>query len=270
MFKIGEFSKLSQVPAKTLRYYDQIDLLKPAKVDRFTGYRYYSASQLPRLNRILALKDLGLSLDQIGLLLEDDLSPDQIRGMLRLKQTEIQEQVQAEQKRLAQVEWRLKRIEQEEAMPKHEVALKKVPTTTVVSIRETVPSPGDIGRLFGEVFAHLGQNKVSPAGPPVGIYHDKEFQEQNIDVEIAVPVSGTVPDGERVRNSALPAAKEMACVVHEGGFETIGATYGQMMAWIEANGYHVAGPCREVYVQWAQPGEDPSQNVTEIQMPVCK
>jgi DNA-binding transcriptional MerR regulator len=175
MFKIGEFSKLSQVPAKTLRYYDQIDLLKPAKVDRFTGYRYYSASQLPRLNRILALKDLGLSLDQIGLLLEDDLSPDQIRGMLRLKQTEIQEQVQAEQKRLAQVEWRLKRIEREEAMPKHEVALKKVPTTTVISIRETVPSPSDIGRLFGEVFAHLGQNKISPAGPPVGIYHDKEL-----------------------------------------------------------------------------------------------
>ena len=94
MFKIGEFSRFSQVTVKTLRYYDKLGLLKPAKVDRFTGYRYYSASQLPRINRILALKDLGLSLDQIAQLLEDDLSPDQIRGILRLKQVEIQEQVQ--------------------------------------------------------------------------------------------------------------------------------------------------------------------------------
>jgi DNA-binding transcriptional MerR regulator len=114
MFKIGEFSRFSQVTVKTLRHYDKIGLLKPAEVDRFTGYRYYSASQLPRLNRILALKDLGLSLDQIAQLLEGDLSPDQIRGMLRLKQVEIQQQMQEEQVRLARVEWRLKQIEREE------------------------------------------------------------------------------------------------------------------------------------------------------------
>jgi DNA-binding transcriptional MerR regulator len=116
MFRIGEFSKLSHVPAKTLRYYDQIGLLAPAEVDRFTGYRYYSASQLPRLHRILAMKDLGLSLSQIGQLLEEDLSTDQIRGMLLLKRTEIQQQVEAEQARLARVEWRLKQIEEEISM----------------------------------------------------------------------------------------------------------------------------------------------------------
>ena len=120
MFKIGEFSKLSQVTVKTLRYYDQIGLLQPAEVDRFTGYRQYSASQLPRLNRILALKDLGLSLDQIGQLLEDDLSPDQIRGILRLKQVEIQAQVAEEQARLARVERRLIQIEKEKTMSTQE------------------------------------------------------------------------------------------------------------------------------------------------------
>ena len=113
MFKIGEFSKLSHVTVKTLRYYDKIGLLKPAEVDRFTSYRYYSASQLPRLNRILALKDLGLSLDQIARLLDHDLPPDQIRGMLRLKQVELQEQLEEEQARLARVEQRLSQIEQE-------------------------------------------------------------------------------------------------------------------------------------------------------------
>ena len=156
MFKIGEFSKLSQVPAKTLRYYDQLGLFKPAKVDRFTGYRYYSASQLPRLNRILALKDLGLTLEQIGDLLEGDLTPDQIRGILRMKQSEIKQQVAEEQARLARVEQRLKQIEQEEAMPTQEVVIKHVPAQTIASVRDTVTAAG-IAQLFGELFGYQGE-----------------------------------------------------------------------------------------------------------------
>jgi len=89
---------------KALRYYDQIGLLKPASVDRFTDYRYYSFEQLPRLNRILALKDLGFSLEQIARLLDEGLSPAQLRGMLRLRQAEIRQQVKEDQERLVRVE----------------------------------------------------------------------------------------------------------------------------------------------------------------------
>src|SRR5512143_322161 len=116
MFKIGDFSKLSQVSVKALRYYDELGLLKPVEVDRFTGYRYYSADQLPRLHRILALKDLGLSLEQIAQLLDDDLPAAQLRGMLRLKQVELRAQMQEEQARLARVAARLNQIEQEGKM----------------------------------------------------------------------------------------------------------------------------------------------------------
>jgi effector-binding domain-containing protein len=271
MFKIGEFSKLSQVTVKTLRYYDQIGLLQPAEVDRFTDYRYYSASQLPRLNRILALKDLGLSLDQIGQLLEDDLSPDQIRGILRLKQVEIQAQVAEEQQaRLVRVERRLRQIEKEKTMSTQEVVLKKVPAQAVASVREVIPTYQDIGNLFGEVFAHLGQHGINPAGPGVGIYYDEEYRERDTDVEAAVPVTGSVAAGDRVKQRELPAVETMACIVHEGSFDTVGETYTQLMTWIEANGYRMAGPSREVYIQWAQPGEDPSGNITEIQFPVEK
>ena len=270
VFKIGEFSKLSQVTVKTLRYYDQIGLLQPAEVDRFTGYRHYSASQLRRLHRILALKDLGLSLEQIGQLLEDDLSPDQIRGILRLKQVEIQAQVAEEQARLARVEQRIRQIEQEETMSTQEVVLKKVPTQAVASVREVIPTYQDIGRLFGEVFAHLGQHGINPAGPGVGIYYDEEYRERDPDVEAAVPVTGSVAAGDRVKQRELPAVEAMACIVHEGSFDALGETYTQLMTWIEANGYRIAGPNREVYIQWAQPGEDPSGNITEIQFPVEK
>jgi effector-binding domain-containing protein len=270
MFKIGEFSKLSHVTVKTLRYYDQIGLLKPAGVDRWTSYRYYSADQLPRLNRILALKDLGLSLDQIVRLLDDELSPDQIRGMLRLKQVEIQEQLEEEQARLNRVEQRLRQIEQEETMSTQEVALKNIPAQRVASVRDVIPTYSDIGQLFGELFAYLGQHRISPAGPPIGIYHDEEFREQDVDVEVAVPVAGSVPEGERVKGQELPAVEEMACIVHQGSYETVGGTYGQLMAWIEANGYRMVGPVREVYVRGPESGGDPSTYVTEIQLPVEK
>ena len=108
MFRIGEFSRLSHVTVKTIRHYDKIGLLKPARVDSLTKYRYYSASQLPRLNRILALKGLGLSLEQIKMLLDQDLPAAQIRGMLRLKRLEIQESLDQEQSRLDRVEQMLR------------------------------------------------------------------------------------------------------------------------------------------------------------------
>src|SRR5512141_669301 len=118
MIRIGDFSKLSRLPIKTLRYYQEVGLLKPVCVDNFTGYRYYSYEQIARLNRILALKDLGFSLEQIGQLLDEGLSPEQMRGMLILRQSEIRQRVQEEAERLARVESRLRQIEQEEEMSK--------------------------------------------------------------------------------------------------------------------------------------------------------
>jgi DNA-binding transcriptional MerR regulator len=112
MLRIGEFSKMSHVPVSTLRYYDEIGLLKPAHVDRHTGYRYYSEDQMSRLEQILVLKDLGLSLEQIARMLDEDLSPAHIRGMLRLKQVEIQRRLEEDQAQLTRVKARLKQMEE--------------------------------------------------------------------------------------------------------------------------------------------------------------
>src|SRR5262245_41254592 len=89
MFRIGEFSKVAQVPGSLLRYYDEIGLLKPAHLDPETGYRYYSARQLPRLHTILALKELGLSLDQIRHLVVAEVSEETLRGMLTLRKAQV-------------------------------------------------------------------------------------------------------------------------------------------------------------------------------------
>src|SRR5690242_1758551 len=114
MLRIGDFSRLAHVTIITLRHYDQVGLLKPVEVDFFTGYRYYSVAQLPRLNRILILKDMGFNLEQIGLMLDENLPVEQFVGMLRLKRAEVERQVAAEQTRLAQIEARLRLIQHED------------------------------------------------------------------------------------------------------------------------------------------------------------
>src|SRR5687768_11841153 len=138
MFRIGEFSKIAQVPGSVLRYYDQIGLLKPAHIDPWTDYRYYSASQLPRLHRILALKELGLTLDQITQLVDDEVSNEEIRGMLTLRKAQVEQNVQEEIARLRQIEARLQFIEAPD-QPAFDIVLKSVPVQRYFSIREVLP-----------------------------------------------------------------------------------------------------------------------------------
>ena len=151
MIRIGDFSKLSRVSVKTLRFYDEMGLLKPIEVDRFTGYRYYEFDQLPRLYRILALKDLGFSLEEIGRLLEGDLSAEQMRGMLKLRQAEIRQRVEEEAGRLERVELWLRQIEQEDSMSKYDVVIKKIEPIKVASVRGVVPTPPDQRSLWDEL-----------------------------------------------------------------------------------------------------------------------
>lgn len=139
MLKIGEFAQVGRVSVATLRYYDQYGLLKPSALDRDTGYRYYALDQLPRLNRILALKDLGFPLYEIARLLETDLSLEHLRDMRMAKQAHSQRVIEMERARLARIAARLRQIEQEETMPRYDVLLKHVDPIRVGSVRARIP-----------------------------------------------------------------------------------------------------------------------------------
>ncbi len=275
MLRIGEFSRLSLVSVKALRYYDERGLLKPARVDPSTGYRFYSASQLTRLNRILALKDMGLELSQIAFLLDQEPTPDQIRGMLRLKQVELRRQLTEGQAQLARIEGWLQAFEQEAVMPAYDVVLKKVAPLRVAQAREIAPQMEQpelgmtLGRLFAEVTQTITQQGAMIQGPGTTLFYDFDYREEDVDVGACLAFSGEVRDSERVKVIELPAVETMATVIHHGSFTTMRQAYLALLGWIEANGYQVSGPARELNLEF-ELGGDESAFVTEIQFPVVK
>jgi len=271
MIRIGDFSKLSRVSIKTLRYYDEVNLLKPERVDDFTGYRYYSFEQVARLNRILALKDLGFSLEQILELIEEGISSEKMRGMLLLRQNEIKQRVDEETQRLQRVEARLRQIEKEDELSKYDVVIKKAAAIKIASVRGIVPLPSDQGRLWQELGSYLGQQRIRPAGACFSLYHDEEYKERDWDIEVCEPVDVDFQPSGSIKLYSLPEVPHLACLIHHGGFTTIGQAYEALMKWIGENGYHMVGPAREIYLREAREGNqsDPD-TVTEIQLPVAK
>jgi predicted transcriptional regulator YdeE/DNA-binding transcriptional MerR regulator len=276
LFKIGDFSKLAQVSVKTLRYYAQLGLLEPVWVDRFSGYRYYTLEQLPRLNRILALKDLGFSLEQIQHMLSQDLSASELRGMLRLKQAELERQLQDEQMRLSRIQARLRQIDQEGRLPAYDVVLKQVASQRVAGIREVVADIYQVQGLFARLQTTLGAYNPgpdlahAPLAAPLAIYYDADYHEHDIDVEAALPVVSRLPVCDRLVLHELPAVENMACAVHPGSPDGLADASRALLTWVEENGYRAAGPSRDVYLQSSLLGEQVESPVAEVQLPVQK
>ena len=265
MLKIGEFSALARISIRTLRHYDEVGLLSPAHIDSDSGYRYYSVSQLPRLHRILVLRDLGFPLDHIAETLDEGVTADGLRGMLQLRRVEQEKQIQEETGRLCRLNALLSLIEQEGRMTT-DVILKDVERQWIISLREKIPAFRSIGILFGKLHGLLGP--LGCAGRGIALLHDTEFIEQEIDAEAGICLVHSAQVVLPLQCYELPAAS-VASVVHHGAFNRIVFAYDALLRWIEANGYHPCGPTRELFLHLSAPASrDDESNVTEIQVPV--
>ncbi len=282
MFKIGEFARFSRVSVKMLRRYDDLGLLRPHAVDPFTGYRYYTADQLPRLNRILALRDLGLSLAQIGQVLNDRLTAAELRGMLRFKEAELAQQIAEQQRRLDRVAERLQQIEAEEVHPPYEVIVRPVAAEAVAWKRRQVRPEGDeLQHLFEDVETYVARHRARAPRPPLLIQYDWDRPGARRDVAVAIPVLEPVPDGAGIRYARLPEVPAMACLVHTGSYDSLGQAHQTLRQWLPRHAYRLAGPARTVYLRFGADAEqftvpaaylaiDAAQFVTEIQAPVTR
>ena len=278
MFTIGEFARHGRISVRMLRHYDGIGLLTPDRVDPSTGYRFYRAAQLSRLNRIVALKDLGFTLHQVHEILDDRIDGAELRGMLRLRQAELREQITADTGRLADVDVRLRAIENEGTMSTNDVVVKQIPTVRVAELtgRAAGYNPQSIGPviqpLYTELCERLERAGVSFTGPAIAYYEDVDVDSS--DGEGAVLVHAAMPvdvDGDPAHDFAVVDLPEItaATVVHRGSMDSVLVTWQELGRWIDANGhsssYSDHGYAREVTLEHS---DDPAGWVTELQVPI--
>ena len=275
MFRIGEFSQIARVSGRLLRYYDSIGLLRPQRIDPETGYRYYSASQLQQLNRILALKDLGLTLDQIARMLDDKIDVAEIRGMLALKKAELEQSLSEEAARLRHIESRLTQIEERGTLGDYDVVMKSAPALPFLAIRAVYATFGDAVATVRAV-AQAARTQLSTAAiANLTVVAHCDYVDEDLDLEIGVTLTRAVnrkvrlPAGE-MSLSELPAIERLATLVRSGPPEEGHLAFGKLGIWMEANGYRIDGRCREMFLDlpFQIPGQDTM--TLEIQFPVAK
>ncbi len=270
--RIGEFSQISRVTVKTLRYYDQIGILKPHQVDRFTGHRMYTIAQLSQLNRILALKALGLSLEQIQDVLDDNLSDDQLMLMLSIKKAELQQTLTDVQTQIAQLDTRIQFVRQEGKMPDYDVIIKSLPAQKVLSIRQCMDS-SQIELLIHDIHKDLIEQKIESAGEWMTLYHHEGFRSTDLDVEVAVPIGDLdVADVKLSEDRVMivrtiDAYDTVATVIEQGSNKSWQGSYGALGKWMENNKYELVLPSREVYLT---DENDKASWLVEIQYPLQK
>jgi predicted transcriptional regulator YdeE/DNA-binding transcriptional MerR regulator len=194
MLKIGEFAQEGKVSVKTLRYYDNYNLLKPAWKDRFSGYRYYHRSQLGELKRIMALKEMGFTLEQIQTILQEYLTMNQLRAMFILKQSELQTGIRSHQDRLEQIELQLLKLEEladEEKIAEVLFPAGQIPVPPVTLTDKEIP-PMEV------------KIKTKPAFTVVGAeYHGKNENE-----EIKTLWKEAVPRFDEIQHVTYPNTKD--------------------------------------------------------------
>jgi DNA-binding transcriptional MerR regulator len=270
MLSIGDFARHGRVSVRMLRHYDALGLLRPAYVDQVTGHRSYEAQQLSRLNRIVALKDLGFTLQQVQSILDDKVSVEELRGMLRLRQAELQSQLATDSARLAQVEARLQIIEQEGAMPTDDIQIKRIPAVRVAELTAVAASfePESISPviqpLYDELCGRLDRAGLTAVGPAVAWYEDAPDGD-GIVVHAAMPVNAEPHQEYDFAVVDLPGIEQAATVVHRGSMDLVMPTVQTLARWIDVNGYRSAGYNRELYLDC---GDDPDTWVTELQEPI--
>lgn len=260
MYRIGDFARLGQVSIKTLRFYDEIGLLRPAWTDPLSGYRYYMAAQVADLNRILAFKDLGLSLTEVVAISRGEVATERLRDLLLAKRAEAERTLGDARARLDRIDLSLERLARDEAPSRYSIVLKQLAPQLVVSLRDAIPSFDHLLGLFDEVERHARQHRAR--GPRGALFHG--CSGENLDCEALAYVDTVVPETDRLRVYELPAV-EVVSVVHAGSIEGSPEAYAALEAWVGASGRELAGTCLELY-HGGKTVADAS--VVEIQFPL--
>ena len=273
MFTVGEFSRIARVSKRLLRYYDQIGLFGPARTDDMTGYRFYNSTQLPELNRIISLKEMGFTLEEIQKAIDDDISVKELTRLLTLKKSEIEKAVDQQLAVIQRIESRLDSYGGK--APEYEIVLKDIEAVDYLFFREVCPTPAEGQQVVAALIENVSQTRRE-IGHLMFIMQSDGFEQENVDSKFGYILDGA-PKGDyhislgkskfSLEVEHLAAVPMAATLAYRGDLNTIATAYHALGQWIEQNGYRIDGLWREVVLD-VPPSFDAI--VLEIQVPVAK
>ena len=268
MYKIGLFSQIGKTTVKTLHYYDEIGLLKPEMIDEENGYRYYSTDQLFKLHKIMSLRQIGFSIENITSIIDGH----NIDEMLLKRKKEIEDNLLNTKEQLSRINHYIFNIEEEKEM-NYSAVLKELPECIVYSKRMVVSSYDS----YFELIPAIGE-EVKKANPNLKcavpeycfiVYHDGEYKEKDIDIEYCEAVTEFGKETGSIKFKMIPSTMSVT-VMHKGPYRDLGKAYAYVFKWIEDNGYTITDKPRESYIDGIWNKEDENEWLTEIQVPVMK
>ncbi|MBL4937190.1 MerR family transcriptional regulator [Clostridium sp. YIM B02515] len=273
MFKIGEFSNLSGLSINTLHHYNEIDILKPEQVDKFSGYRYYSANQLVTVNKIMALKDAGFSLNEISRILCSLPSIDTMISMLENKAEALEQALKNESERLNRLRTNIFLIKNGGVPIMNEITIKRVEPILIASTRKNINKDDfeEAGKMWTSVNSFIDKSEIKRMIPCMTLFYNSTWNWEMTkywDIEVAEPITKIISGNGTVKVHELPSVDKMACIVHNGSFSEIGKTYKFISQWIEKNNYKISGPVREIYHKGEWATNNPEEYITELQFPL--
>ena len=266
LLSIGNFSKISNVTTKTLRYYDEIGLIKPVHINSENGYRYYDVSQLETILLINKLKRYSFSLEEISDVLKNRHDDALLFSLLRRKKQAAHEKINELGYVIEHLENDIKNMERGTDIMAYlediEVKLVEVEPKNILSVKEVI-SVEDYGKLMGKLFEKIHADSLTPVGAPMTIYHESEFNPASSLMEVAIPVKEVV-NGTREFCGGLCAVSTL-----NGPYSELTSVYVKLNEWVEKEGYTIAGAPFEVYI--TDPAKtQPKDYVTEVYVPVKK
>lgn len=306
MFRIGEFSKLTQVSIRMLRFYDEAGLLKPAQIDETTGYRLYSVGQIEALQKILLLRDMDFSTAEIRSALEDWSDASVVRRLAQ-KRLEIEQTIQKLNDRISKIQIAADDVQKGKIDVHYNVSIKAVPGFRVLSLRREIADYFHEGGLWHELSAFVAEHRIPLVQPArtVTVFHDEDHRDTDVDVEVAAEVgpayelpSAVEPEdmfGNAAADYGNPIGKfkkaaavggepkrgftcrelepvpTMACIMVVGPYDRIGSAYRSFAFWLEEHEqFRIAGLVRQISHRGPYDTQNPNEYLTEIQVPIAK
>lgn len=266
MLSIGQFSKTCGVSIQTLRYYDQIGIISPIRVNSENGYRYYDVAQIPTLLLLSRLKRYGFSLAQIQTLIGGKDTKGQL-DMLKQQKQVLHNEITEKGIVMLELEKQIRNIEQGENImsypEKYTITIVNRPDQSIISRREMM-GIDDFGKNFGLLFEEVQKEKVTPTTKAMAIYHDKEFNPENSDIEVALGVA------EQEKATRILQGGQFAHTIHHGVYSTLADAYGALVQWIDENGYKNVGAPFEIYEKSNMAGLPLEKWETAVYFPIAK